>query len=638
MKRYRKKNKSKIGVLKFFLIPWAFLFLFFGIAYADYATTLSADSIAVVQKYVSDYVYISQIRLSSASGASSASKGHLNQEAAFSIYSNTCGDYIIYDVDIVNTTIYKAFITSAQVESMFNQNGSTTSGYSVEFLDVVPNETYILPHSTKTIKIKVTNNCSSSDEMVNVYTKFEYSLYKYFDLTITAVPSTAAISMTTSEGTFTGVGTLTHRVHEDDEVSYTVSNIRYATKASEYLMSASDNTINISLDMMPLKHISVVPNVSDQNVQCLANGESIFYTTDYTKSNADVYVGDFIQCSAGENGQSEYYYTYDSGTDTYHGWYTEFTVEDNATFNPVLQERPYIDSSYTNNNYATAVNGTLKNYHPGYYLFKVWGGNGGKGYADKAGAMGDAGYVYGVVYLDYGEVITYSVGGNGQKGDESGKGLLGGANGGGTATYDKSYNYQGGSGGGYSIVTNSAGTILFVAAGGGGGSGPTGALGSYKGGPGGAGGNVSSTSTSFNNGTVFYGSNGGYGYHSSNAVGTGGTTTGGTNSRGTSYSAGSLFQGGHAEGRGGDGGGGLYGGGAGYTNADDGKFPIGNHAYGTGGGGGSSYIYSSVRYTNLPSNIASKVSNMTNPSSATGDQYHVGGAMSVEFISKNSPF
>ena len=49
----------------------------------------------------------------------------------------------------------------------------------------------------------------------------------------------------------------------------------------------------------------------------------------------------------------------------------------------------------------------------GYYMFQIWGGNGGQGYGSNGGAGGSGGYVHGVAYLNAEEIIAVSIGANG---------------------------------------------------------------------------------------------------------------------------------------------------------------------------------------------------------------------------------
>lgn len=205
------------------------------------------------------------------------------------------------------------------------------------------------------------------------------------------------------------------------------------------MVGNQDHTINIELVEDSRRTISIVPDAPGQNCHCYANGVTIFYTEDYTEATAILNKGDELSCSIGINNSEEndYYYRYDQGEDKYYGYYTLFTITEDTTLTPQFTYKPSIEGTVTNNGYNTAKTGTLKNLHKGYYLVKLWGGPGGKGYESKAEAGRKYGYVYGVVYLNYGDIINYSLGGTG---------------------------------GGYSTLTNANNSIyLMIAAGGGGG-------------------------------------------------------------------------------------------------------------------------------------------------------------------------
>lgn len=625
MINFNKRYKTNFKLLKFFVIPWFLLFLCLSYAFSGFTDTLKATSLATIQEYINDYVYITNVRVSEISNASSLYNVHLSNETKTATNASACNSYVTYAVDIINSTSSKAFITKTSVESILNQNGTNTTGFDVSVLDVVNNVTYINPHETKTIRVKVKNNCSTSDSQAVVRTSFEYSLYPYHNLTITATPSSASISMTTSEGTFTGTGSLTHLVYETDSVSYSVSNSGYESSSGTYKMSTSNHTINVTLQPDTSRTLAIIPNVPGQNCHCLVNGVTAFYTEDYSQATATVHLGDDVSCSVGMNNEiNEYYNWYDAGSNSYNGYYTRFTVEDNVVLRPEFLLKPYMSGTYTNTNNKVASNNTLTNYHPGYYLFELWGGDGGNGYnysKDKGGIGGTCGYVYGIAYLDYGQQISYSLGGDGNKGESSGNETPGGANGGGLGNYnDRNVSYIGGSGGGYSSL-QSNGSYLLVAAGGGGAGGPGGIAGGKKGGNGGAGGNIGSAATSISGGVVFSGNDG-----DTSRGGTAGTTTGGSNKyESSSNYYGSAFQGGKSYNRGGGGGAGWLGGGGGTSVSSQSHDPTG------GGGGGSSYIASSVIYTNLSSTTSTNLKGIgSNPSSS-------GGALVITFLGTSIP-
>ena len=94
---------------------------------------------------------------------------------------------------------------------------------------------------------------------------------------------------------------------------------------------------------------------------------------------------------------------------------------------------PWITGTFVNTNRKEATTKEDTNYHPGYYLIELWGGRGGEYFrasSKNAGYRGAAGYIYGVVNLEYNSKIYFTLGGNGRDGVISGA-TRGGANGGG---------------------------------------------------------------------------------------------------------------------------------------------------------------------------------------------------------------
>ena len=109
----------------------------------------------------------------------------------------------------------------------------------------------------------------------------------------------------------------------------------------------------------------------------------------------------------------------------------------------------------------------------GYYMFQIWGGNGGQGYGRNGGAGGFGGYVHGVAYLNAEEIIAVSIGANGADSSSS----------------------KGGGGGGEYTSVKVGNEIILIAGGGGGGGGYGGFIGLFY--PGKAGESVSNTHIEF---------------------------------------------------------------------------------------------------------------------------------------------
>ena len=619
-------NDKELKAIKVLLFVYVICFFLIGIGFSGHTSTLTVEGMAKIQSHIYDYVYITHAEVSDFNGGSSNNFSFLDHEIRTDVSLPACNNYVTYKLSIVNSTPYKAFITSAGLKSAFNGSGVATSSFSVEYLDhstgnpIVLNDTYIPRYSSKDIDVKVKNNCTGSDTSGVITSDFEYSLYKYFDLTINSQsPTDGEITLTTPEGVYTGVGSVTHRVMEGQTATYTVKKKYYYDANGSYTMMADDHTENVSLIPDPHRDLTINTNVSSStiivkngnNVLCSGSGNLVCSVEMGT--NVTLEVGDI-----------EYYYTIDS-LDSYHDYSETFNMPSTETTKSVtLTERPWITGRTVNSNRTTAATtDSLVNWHPGYYLVELWGGKGGSGTKDP----GDSGYIYGVIYIGYNQPVLASAGGNGGSGsDAPSGGANGGAAGGGSSGSSMSMGGNKGAGGGYSAfvvggyVINAnminSGYVKFIAAGGGGSSARGGALGNVEGGNGGNGGNLNSTATSINLGVVFSGSDG-TNNDGSSTIGKGGSTSAG--SGGTGASSGSMLAGGRGYERGGGGGAGYYGGGGGGVQGIFASHPA-------GGGGGSSFIATGITYSGLSSTIKSKLVG-TNPSST-------GGAVIITWIGK----
>lgn len=308
-------------------------------------------------------------------------------------------------------------------------------------------------------------------------------------------------------------------------------------------------------------------------------------------------------------------------------------------------------------NQATARNGYFTASHAGYYLVNLWGGDGAPGGAsnNSAGGIGGAGgHIYGTVYLDKGDTLFYTLGGDGVQTSSASSG--GGANGDGGAHGD-SGNAMVGGGGGYSAVflfdadDNFAASYLdangnikvtsilesdrqskyiMIAGGGGGGGAGNGDhwFETAKRTPdGGNGGGMDSSRGVVGNGYYFSGSDGTSSGDNWNYIGVGGSDVPGTPretllgiSSGTqpndwtgeanpNYEGGA---GGAGNWRGGGGGGGYAGASGGLQSSFAAGINVG------GGGGGSSYIDATIYDNAIPSEWVSYSKNLINNASTGG--------------------
>ena len=625
MKKTKKNNGSKNYKALFFI--WLFTFIFMSIGFSGHTSTLAFEGMATIQKHIYDYVYVTHAEVSDYSGGVSNNFSFLDHEIRTDVSLPSCNNYVTYRLSIVNSTPYKAFITQAGLDSAFNGNGAATSSFSVEFLDtngnpIVINNTFIPRYSSMDIDVKVKNNCTGSDTSGVVTSNFEYSLYKYFDLTVNSVsPSDGEITLTTPEGTYTGNSSVTHRVMEGQTATYKVKKKYYYDANGSYTMTADDHIENISL--IPDPHRDLTINASPSSSTIVVNQDGSVICSGTGSLVCSVESGKNVTFTVDE---PEYYYSESGGV--YSGYSETFSMPATETTKSVtLTERPWITGSLPNTNRGTARTLTSTNWHSGYYLVEVWGGEGGVGDDSSSSCVpGESGYIYGVIYIPYDTQIFRTSGGNGDR--DTGV-AEGGANGGGTGGSSSSSGLSGhrGAGGGYSAFVMGAtsvnqtninnGKVKFIAAGGGGSSARGQNLSTQRGGSGGNGATLSSASSSISAGVVFSGSDGEA--PAGSAYGRGGSTSGGAKG-GNSATAGSLLQGGNADTRGGGGGAGYYGGGGGSVNNR-----ITNGGPG-GGGGGSSFIASGITYSGLSSSITNKLT-PSNPSTT-------GGCVKVQWIGK----
>ena len=332
------------------------------------------------------------------------------------------------------------------------------------------------------------------------------------------------------------------------------------------------------------------------------------------------------------------------------------TLTDNGdgTYTWTLSVTAQLSGSDINVNSQVAQTGSFTAAQSGDYLLELWGGSGASGGASSygaGGAGGEAGYVYGVVHLEAGQTLYYTLGGNGSQ--TTGTSAGGGANDGGSHGDWGSYTVGGG--GGYSAVylfdageyaegsalteTQRLNNYILIAGGGGGGGAGDGfyLFGSQAGtADGGAGGSLEDsaaiplTGSGYAvPGTVFAGSNGSSSGTSTGYAGRGGSNvpgevvstvlsavdvetpndwagTNNPNTPGGSGGAGNI--------RGGSGGAGFCGGSGGIMTSLIVPTNVG------GGGGGSSFVAANVRYSLTDEE---RVSLQGTHDSSTGGAVHI---------------
>lgn len=612
-----KKNNFIYFVFCFFV----FIILFLTVGFSAYSANLSIDGSALVRS--SADVRITDYKVSNTNSARSNTSEYTNYTVTSNNYIGWYWSTITYDVTVTNLSSSNVLVTD--VTTLYLNNDIFT--YHLENLEI--NSTIIPAASSYTFQIvyeveEGTQNLlkGSSEKLESIFgdesffnfeSTIKFTFYKIpqYNYEITATPSDALITLE-SDGNVvaSGTGYVKALVNEGSNVSWSVSKDGYYTESGvDTITGAVSKTV--TLIKKNERTFTVTPSQSDAVVTLKVNGE-VLATGNGTQSI------DVLDETVVDYTVTKFEYADVTGSYTING--------SDYTLNVTLVELPWITGTFTNTNRESATTKEDTVYHPGYYLIELWGGKGGTQYDagdNKAGYGGAAGNIYGLVYLDYGNTIYYTLGGNGKDGALTGV-ANGGANGGGNA-----YGIYAAAGAGYSAfainttsISQSAinsGNVLMIAGGGGGGASNSTTVSTRKPGDGGAGGNMNSTTSSINLGTVFHGANGTLNDGTSHTYGLGGTTTSTTLSK--AGKAGGLLSGGAASQKGGGGGAGYYGGaggGGGGTSKADGA---------GGGGGGSSFIASSVTFSGLSSSVTSNLVS-SNPSSS-------GGAIVITYLGKS---
>lgn len=312
MKKRHAKNLKNNGLIKLCVTAWFIFFVFVTIGYSRFTSALGATGIATIERHIYDYVYISRSSIHDSSNASSINYSFTDHEVKANISATACNSYVTYELEIVNSTNYKAFITSASLANQVNGQGSSSSSISAEFIDastnenIVINETYIAPHSTKIVYLKLKNNCSGGDSSNLITANFTYSLYHFFDLTVTCTdPANATISITTAEGTFTGTGSFTHRVPEGDTATYTVTKEDYYDGTGSYTMGTNDYTETVSLEKKIYLRFNANGGQVSVDKKALRVGDTLGELPVPTKTNG-IFIGWFDADPAAHDSSKNY--------------------------------------------------------------------------------------------------------------------------------------------------------------------------------------------------------------------------------------------------------------------------------------------------------------------------------------------
>lgn len=623
MKKKLQKNKKNNVIFFLFSILTVFV-LTLTIGFSAASSTLAINGSALVRAP-------SDVRITNIVLSNTQDLGGINSNPEYSVSSISTDIYlrdtystVSFDVTVTNLSSNNVLITSVTNKEFSNDLATYTFDNMEVNKTIIPAAseytfTITFKYSTETVNMLL----SSSNEVLNeFFSGSKANLKSIIDFTFYKIPQyTYTVNTNFDDADVSilvdgvvvasGKGSASKLIEEGSNVTYSISKAGYYPVTGSDTITA-DVTKNIDLIQLGKKNFTVAPTPSDSLVT-IKQGDEVLASDTGVQT---VIVDDLSEVTYTV---SKFEYYEKTGSYTINGSdYTE---------NVVLEEMPWITGTFTNTNHGSATTKEDTVYHPGYYLIELWGGKGGTQYDagdNKAGYGGAAGNIYGLVYLEYGNTIYYTLGGNGENGKTVS--ARGGANGGGSS--EALYAAAGAGYSAFAINTTSisqsainSGNVLMIAGGGGGGASNSTTVSTRKPGDGGAGGNMNSATSSINLGTVFHGANGTLNDGTSKTYGLGGTTTSTTLSK--AGKVGGMLKGGAGSLKGGGGGAGYYGGaggGAGGTSKADGA---------GGGGGGSSLLAKAVTYNGLSTNITSKLVG-TNPSST-------GGAIVITYLGKTLP-
>lgn len=623
MKKKLQKNKKNNLIFFLFSILTVFV-LTLTIGFSAASSTLAINGSALVRS--SADVRITNVQRVQASDDVTLKYLSLDSNQTFTLDCKltTIWSKVYFEVTVTNLSSSPVLVTSVEELQELNTHMEYTTG------DFVINKTKIPPAS----EAKIIMCFQYKEDFMNKYisgtleildqwrdpetshlkTSMKLNFYKVpqYSYTINTNLTDSTITLEDESGIIaTGTGSLTTIIDENTTVKWTVSRKNYYPQSGTEIVT-DHVTKEITMLRTEDKIFTVVPTPSDALVTIKIKDGEVLESGIGTQS---ITIGDLTELS------------YTVSRLEYKDATGEYTLNgEDYTVNVTLEEMPWATGTFVNTDRKNETTKEDTIYHPGYYLIEMWGGRGGeylRASSKSCGYRGEAGYVYGVVNLEYNTKIYFTLGGNGREGELSGT-SRGGANGGGYG----GATYAGGAGGYSAFAINTTtidetninnGNVLIIVGGGGGGSGSS--LVAGKPGDGGNGGSLTSEYTTTTIGTVFHGADGTLNQAKEGRNGLGGTAV--ARSQSNAGENGTLLSGGDGSGNGGGGGGGYYGGGGG-----GGAGTVSTNQAG-GGGGGSSLLAKAVTYNGLSTNITSKLVG-TNPSSS-------GGAIVITYLGKTLP-
>lgn len=619
--RYKPHNQKKNHLVFFLFCIFSFVVVSLTVGFSSFSSSLAIDGSALVRS--SADVRITNVARVQESNDVTLKSLSLDSNGTFSLDCKltTIWSKVYFEITVTNLSSSPVLVTSiGEITELNTHMEYTTGDFEVNKTKIPPASEYKIIMCFKYKDDFMDKYVSGSFEIINQWgnpetshlkTSMQFTFYKVpqYTYTVNATPSDALITLEAGgEVIASGYSSVSKLIDENTNLTWKVTLDGYYPQSGSEVVN--DNvTKDITLSRTEEKIFKVVPTPSDALVT-IKKGDEILVSD---IGEQTVIVDDLSSLTYTV---SRLEYKDASGSYTLSG--ADYTV------NVTLEELPWATGTFVNTNRKVATTKEDVIYHPGYYLIELWGGRGGeylRASSKNVGYRGAAGYIYGVVNLEYNSKIYFTLGGNARDGELSGT-SRGGENGGGYggATYA-------GGGGGYSaFATNTTtideaninnGNVLMIAAGGGGGGGSS--LVAGKPGDGGDGGTMSSETSVISIGTVFHGKDGTLNGAKEGRNGLGGTTT--SRSQSDAGDTGGLLSGGDGSGNGGGGGAGYYGGGG-----AGGAGTLSSNQPG-GAGGGSSFIATRVTYSNLSSDIIGRLTS-SNPSSS-------GGAIIITYLGKS---
>ena len=619
--RYKSHNQKKNHLVFFLFCIFSFVVVSLTVGFSSFSSSLAIDGSALVRS--SADVRITNVARVQESDDVTLKSLSLDSNGTFSLDCKltTIWSKVYFEITVTNLSSSPVLVTSiGEITELNTHMEYTTGDFEVNKTKIPPASEYKIIMCFKYKDDFMDKYVSGSFEIINQWgnpetshlkTSMQFTFYKVpqYTYTVNATPSDALITLEAGgEVIASGYSSVSKLIDENTNLTWKVTLDGYYPQSGSEIVN--DNvTKDITLSRTEEKIFKVVPTPSDALVT-IKKGDEILVSD---IGEQTVIVDDLSSLTYTV---SRLEYKDASGSYTLSG--------EDYTVNVTLEELPWATGTFVNTDRKVATTKEDVIYHPGYYLIELWGGKGGeylRASSKNVGYRGAAGYIYGVVNLEYNSKIYFTLGGNARDGELSGT-SRGGENGGGYggATYA-------GGGGGYSAFAINTttideaninnGNVLMIAAGGGGGGGSS--LVAGKPGDGGDGGTMSSETSVISIGTVFHGKDGTLNGAKEGRNGLGGTTT--SRSQSDAGNTGGLLSGGDGSGNGGGGGAGYYGGGG-----SGGAGTVSSNQPG-GAGGGSSFIATRVTYSNLSSDIIGRLTS-SNPSSS-------GGAIIITYLGKS---